>query len=147
MKVVFLDFDGVITTLKSKWRLDPEKMELVKRILDETGAKIVISSSWRLSTLEDTLKDLSYPSKNPWVKSPFILAEYVVGVTELFSGRSHRGEEIDDYLNSHPEVTNYVILDDDRDMLEKQQDRFVHTDTYLGINEEDVTKAISILKQ
>ena len=46
-KIIFLDFDGVITTLKSKWTIDNEKVELVKQICDATGAKIVISSSWR----------------------------------------------------------------------------------------------------
>lgn len=55
MKVIFLDFDGVITTMKSHWNLCKEKMELVKEIVDKTGAKIVISSSWRHSTLESTL--------------------------------------------------------------------------------------------
>lgn len=50
MKVIFLDFDGVITTMKSRWNLCKEKMELVKEIVDKTDAKIVISSSWRHST-------------------------------------------------------------------------------------------------
>ena len=30
-KVIFLDFDGVITTLKSNWTIDNEKVELVNR--------------------------------------------------------------------------------------------------------------------
>lgn len=50
MKVIFLDFDGVITTEKSRWCLDKDKMLLLKRIVDATGAKIVISSSWRRLT-------------------------------------------------------------------------------------------------
>ena len=32
-KIIFLDFDGVITTLKSRWKLDKEKLELLKRIV------------------------------------------------------------------------------------------------------------------
>ena len=35
MKVIFLDFDGVITTMKSRWNLCKEKMELVKEIVDK----------------------------------------------------------------------------------------------------------------
>ena len=46
MKVIFLDFDGVIT-LPPKWHLESDKIKLVKKIVDETGAKIVVSSSWR----------------------------------------------------------------------------------------------------
>lgn len=38
MKVVFLDFDRVITTRESRWHIDPEKCKLVKRICDKTGA-------------------------------------------------------------------------------------------------------------
>ena len=56
MKAIFLDFDGVITTLESKWRLSPPHMEIVKKIIDKTGAKIVISSSWRYRDVETTLK-------------------------------------------------------------------------------------------
>lgn len=46
MKVIFLDFDGVITTLESKWELDINKQKLIKDICDKTNSKIVISSSW-----------------------------------------------------------------------------------------------------
>lgn len=35
MKVIFLDFDGVITTHKSQYRLDEEKMKLVKYICEK----------------------------------------------------------------------------------------------------------------
>ena len=27
-KIIFLDFDGVITTYKSKWKLDKEKLDI-----------------------------------------------------------------------------------------------------------------------
>ena len=33
-KIIFLDFDGVITTLKSNWTIDDKKVELVKEICD-----------------------------------------------------------------------------------------------------------------
>ena len=51
-KIIFLDFDGVITTLKSRWKLDKEKLELLKRIVDETDCLFVISSAWRRGNLE-----------------------------------------------------------------------------------------------
>jgi len=46
MKILFLDFDGVIT-IPPTWTLNTEKIKLVKKIVDATGAKIVVSSSWR----------------------------------------------------------------------------------------------------
>lgn len=58
MKLLFLDIDGVIATHKSNYCLDPEKMELLGQTLGRTGAFIVISSSWRQTTLYDTKKVL-----------------------------------------------------------------------------------------
>ena len=52
MKIIFLDVDGELTY--SNYRnsetenIDPEKVSLVKEICDRTGAKVVISSSWRM---------------------------------------------------------------------------------------------------
>ena len=54
-KILFLDFDGVVTTVKSHWRFDEEKMALLGTILDATDAKIVITSSWRRYSLMDTI--------------------------------------------------------------------------------------------
>lgn len=142
MKVIFLDFDGVITTLKSKWRLDDEKIPLVKEICDKTGAKIVISSSWRIKDVETTLK---YAFGKDYDDSHYLLnSRMVVGVTEK-SLSGFRGNEIQKYLGTHPEIENYVILDDDTDMLDSQRKHFINTDSYLGISEEDAKRAIEIL--
>ena len=155
MKVIFLDFDGVITTLKSKYKLDPDKMALIGRILDATGAKIVISSSWRRYSLEDTIKDITDTSKHNVGDNPFPYPDAVVGVTERMYSFSYpnndrhfclpRGVEIQHYIDTHKEVEQYVILDDDCDMLLCQADNFIRTDTYEGISELDVEKAIVIL--
>jgi histidinol phosphatase-like enzyme len=60
-KVVFLDVDGVLNNDKterypsnleelfSPFVLDKENITQLKRILKETGAKIVLSSTWRMS--------------------------------------------------------------------------------------------------
>lgn len=156
MKVIFLDFDGVITTEASEWRLDTNKMFLVKRICDETNSKIVISSSWRRFTLEDTLNMFSeYEQSGREV--PFILKEYVVGVTNRMyafkEGNIHshfglpRGCEISRYLTEHKDISKYVILDDDTDMLLEQAPYFINTNWGLGISEQDVEKAIEILNK
>ena len=154
MKVIFLDFDGVITTYKSKYRLDEEKMKLIEHICNKTDAYIVISSSWRMWTLEDTIKDITDTSK--WsVPVPFTPIERVVGVTSRmysFKGddkkthfRVPRGVEIERYLDEHEDIDKYVIFDDDSDMLLEQAPYFVKTNTEIGITEEDVKKAIEIL--
>lgn len=133
----------MITTLKSRWEIDKEKCELVKKICDETGAKIVISSSWRKYSFEETMKQFN--------REEFILYDYIIDITKrlALTGTNltiPRGVEIMDWLEYHV-VDSYVILDDDSDMLLWQKDNFVHTDTYNGISEQDVQKAISILKK
>lgn len=155
MKILFLDFDGVITTQKSKYKLDLEALCLLGKILDATDAKIVISSSWRRHTLEDTIKDLKDTSdfRMNGIEFPFI--DRIIGVTDRIYGfaltnkEKHisllRGVEIREWLREHPEVTNYVILDDDSDMLLEQANHFIKTDTYKGLTEENVKQAINIL--
>ena len=58
-------------------------------------------------------------------------------------------EEIKSYIkeNLEPGTFNYVILDDNNDMLDEQDDFFIETDWELGINESDVEKAIKILNR
>ena len=61
-KVVFLDFDGVMDTAyydhmldsqglpqSDKWGpvFDPSNVNNLRRIIDETGADIVVSSTWK----------------------------------------------------------------------------------------------------
>lgn len=146
-KIIFLDFDGVITHQASGWEIDNEKCLLVKKICDETGAKIVISSSWRHSTVKKTIA--AYKLQD-WVLTP-----YVVGVTPFLKLNLYciettdfpqRGLEIAEYIYIIDEfIKNYVILDDSTDLLYIQKDHFVKTDTYKGISEENVQQAIQIL--
>lgn len=153
-KIIFLDFDGVITTLKSNWNLDKEKMELVKQICDATGAKIVISSSWRRYTLEQTLELITTKQIEKGFQS-FLYPEDVVDITaRMYAFKSgnrethyglYRGVEIGQWLSEHQDVTNYVILDDDSDMLLSQKKHFIKTHTLRGISKRDVKRAINIL--
>ena len=154
MKVIFLDFDGVITTYKSQYRLDEEKMKLIEDICNKSDAYIVISSSWRRFTLEDTIKDITDTS-SWYVPVPFTPIERVVGVTSRmfsFKGgdnkchyRVPRGVEIKRYLKEHEDIDKYVILDDDADMLLEQAPYFIKTDAIEGLSELDAEKAINIL--
>ena len=156
MKVIFLDFDGVITTPESKYTLCPKKMALLKEIVDATDARIVISSSWRRTNLQETISHIT-DKNNPFVKeNPFILAGKVVGITHRMFGFIHpnkdrhckipRGVEINAWVFEHEmDIESYVILDDDDDMLYIQRDRFVHTDGWHGLTKADVAKAIDIL--
>lgn len=157
IKTLFLDVDGVLNGTNffkntpqhlnyDKLRLiygshiawslcsiDPEKVKLLNRILDETGAEIVVSSSWRGDSQLQTIFSIAGIKKK------------IYGETPRIKGR-HRGKEIQEWLNTH-EVENYVILDDDSDILDSQLNHFVQTSWQEGLVESDAESAIRILNE
>lgn len=156
-KIIFLDFDGVVTTVKSHWRFDEEKMALLGTILDATDAKIVITSSWRRHSLEDTI-DFITNREVERGSVPFAFPDRVIGITERLFALSYsglerrysvvRGEEIRRWQEENDACEcPYVILDDDTDMLLWQKDNFVQTDSELGLSATDCWKAIAILNK
>lgn len=154
VKIIFLDFDGVMNsaawfkknheaikassgfTFRDAAELDPELVARVKRIVDETGASLVISSTWRiLHTLEELLEILGLAG---WTDAP------IIDKTPRNRDMSGcRGDEVAAWLKRHPGVTKWVALDDDSDFLEGQM--LVQTSWTDGIQESDVIKAINIL--
>lgn len=126
MKVLFLDCDGVLNDDRDAqitgderpyFVLNFEKLRLLKGIIEETGCLIVLSSSWRcLDGGVEVLKNHGIP---------------IHSVTKNLGGI--RGEEIQEWLDEHPEVTNYAIVDDDCDMLDSQFKHFVNTDPTVGL--------------
>ena len=151
MKVIFLDFDGVITTYDSKWKINMYKINIINDICDKTDAKIVVTSTWRMGYHDDVY------ACHERLKLYFIKHNYldnfkdtfdkfisnIIGMTECIGGL--RGDEIKSYMNEHPEVENYVIIDDDSDMCDYQLCNFIQTDTYDGITERDAKLCVDIL--
>lgn len=72
MKVIFLDVDGVLNsndyieyTSKNNVKgileeIDPKKIDMLKQVLNITGAKIVVSSSWRNIRKFEKLRELFF---------------------------------------------------------------------------------------
>ena len=56
-------------------------------------------------------------------------------------------EEIQEFLDNHLEVDNYVILDDEERMLPNQQDHFVKINYYVGISIPDYEHAKEIFNK
>lgn len=155
MKVIFLDFDGVLTSSKAWGVLDPGKMELLWRILKETGASIVISSSWREFDLKSTLNKLT-GGKEDYKNTSMRWLDKVVGVTPrpfvddfICYDEWNREEEIKKYLDEHPEIDNFIILDDMEDeFIDKQLiGRLVKTEMKNGLQEDNVVEAIKLLNE
>lgn len=140
MKVIFLDVDGVLNSRQDgnsiNLRTDSH-LRLLREIVKATDAKIVLSSSWRVGPSK-AIRNLNNR-----------LAEYgleIMDSTPLLPGSSCRGGEICQWLSDNGQsVENFVILDDDADMLEFTDTNLVQTDSELGLQEKDVAKCIEIL--
>lgn len=160
MKIIFLDIDGVLNSLdwseKQKYcesysEINPEKVNLLKQIVNQTGAEIVLSSTWRtLSTVPGSRNE--HPQYTYLVDS---LAEYglkIISHTPYIN--NNRPEEIRAWLDKHggKEKIRFVSLDDDfwTEHYEKYDinECLVHTCFYElhgGLRREHVEKAIEIL--
>lgn len=145
MKVIFLDFDGVIT-IPPKWFFQANLIKNVKKIVDKTGAKIIVSSSWRSETVENT-KDIIIDRKRrcPRNSMLFWLVDNLYDVTHTY--RENRGQEIKDWLDTHDDIENYVIIDDDNDFLDEQLYHFVQTNYEDGLTEVETKRVIKVLNK
>lgn len=66
----------------------------------------------------------------------------MVGTTPIAESR-YRGDEIKQYLDEHPEVTEFCIIDDDSDM-EPFMNRLIKTDSRNGLTFTDAEKVIQM---
>ena len=146
MKLIFLDYDGVINTLMfEKEILTPrfyfpedgkvnnfQAVMWLNKLCLETGAKIVVTSSWRL--WENYIEILYNSGLRKEIE--------ILGKTENLGDRH---VEIKEFLKHVSEpIESFVVLDDDRIQgFEKQQ---VKCDIYVGFNFREYQEALEILK-
>lgn len=149
MKILFLDLDGVVNHQEFYRRrandevlknlpyplceFDPLVVNRINYILDETNnSKLVVSSSWRFDKhLQNIFDNVGFKHK-------------IYDITPYGMGKC-RGYEIQEWLNNHKDTTNYVIIDDDSDILKEQRKHFIHTSELNGLTEKLTKKAIKIL--
>lgn len=153
MKIIFLDFDGVMDNAKydiylNKHSLpekdefgvlfDPDCIAALAQIIEQTGAKIVISSSWKDFMTKEEIDQM-------WQKRQ--LPGEVIDVTPSIS--RHRGDEIATWLNLCPDKCQYVILDDQpREQFNTDQyDHLIITNGFYGLTISDAQLAIEILNK
>ena len=105
MKVIFVDVDGVlnsddfIDSVKGKQDIDIKTVLLLKRAIEETGAKIVMDTSFRYTQSFLKVQEMLLQNGIMFDKTPFIDNE--------------RGKEIKQYLSEHRNIEDYILLDDD----------------------------------
>ena len=143
MKILFLDIDGVLNSRaydrKRNWNeqtdIDETRLPLVREIIDKTGAKIVLISTWR----------------SHWNRDENLISKYGLAIydkTPDLGLLSKRKDEVKAWLAEHAgEVENFVILDDYRFGWDDLSDFYIHTNPHygLGLEEEHVEKAIALL--
>ena len=172
MKILFLDIDGVLNSERLMaendarhaalgshtcecyslvYQMDRACVTRLNRILRETGALVVISSSWRklmdidevtrvlvsfgfegtvIGETPDLVNDAAWLAKHEWGRNGY--------------ERIDRGHEIWEWVAAHPEVTHFVILDDCSDMANVKPFH-VHTDFEIGLDEPDVERALHLM--
>lgn len=174
MKVLFLDIDGVLNSenwfeymqycikndmynrvlnfveindehIKRKLSMvDDRAIANLNRIVEDTGCKVVLSSSWRSSRESDNALT-EYVLKLKGFKYELYDVTPRIWTKEF---GTQRGEEIQLWINEESkknEIESYVILDDDSDILPEQLNNFIHVDGQVGLIDKDVFKAIEIL--
>jgi len=159
-KFLFLDIDGVLVTsdiLKDylpdgHHNFNTESLVSLNKIVGLTGCDIVISSSWRIGVSLDEFKTL-------FEAREFLYSDKIISVTPRLyaSGNDRyahipRGSEIRQWLmnnfvdNGKLGVDyNYLIIDDDQDMLYEQRNNFINTSFKFGLMDRHVELAVKIL--
>lgn len=151
MKVIFTDIDGVLnedtTTTRTQSRvvfIDEEKLLRLKQIVDATQAKIVLSSTWRYDRDDPRYNgdflELQEAFRNIGLKFYDYTPVDAIGI--------RRGMEIKAWLGVHPEVDQYIILDDELFDFEERGllPRLIKTEFWDGgLTEDHMQEAIELL--
>jgi hypothetical protein len=122
--------------------IDDIAVKLLNSITLQFDAKYVISSTHRkhIPMGVDGARNLKQMQK---YFADFGLTGEVIGYTPCHND-AFRGREIEHWMRDNPGVERYAIIDDSDDMLEEQQDFFVHTNCYDGLLYKDYKKLLDI---
>jgi hypothetical protein len=122
--------------------IDPAAIAVLNKIVEQTGAFVVVSSTWRIGVRRTEV--------NGWLRGAGFTG-IVLALTPVLGKR--RGFEIQAWLDAynkaplrrHGEVTHFVILDDDSDM-EHLMPKLVQIDNSVGLTEADIPRIVAQLE-
>lgn len=156
MKVLFLDIDGVLVTLRSFQQFkrsgsaaqaDPDCVKELNRVVRETGATIVLSSTWRIfgkPTLDEKFKEWG-------IEAP--IRDFTPDLVRRNDARAEqgriliaatRGAEIASWLRCNGNPEQFAIVDDDADM-DDLKPQLVRTNFNEGLTREKADELIQKL--
>lgn len=141
MKVIFLDFDGVINNWNHFEGVDINNVLPLLKIIELTGAKIVATTSnkYYFQVYGNKIEDSKYFS---YMDALNEMGIDILDITPYVDG--NREAEIIKYLELHPEIEEFLILDDDS-VMKKLMNHQVFLDLYNGITEEHIDPSVDIL--
>jgi hypothetical protein len=143
-KVIFLDIDGVLNTDKHLRKfgrdyIDQKLISILRAIVLQSKAEIVLSSTWRLDNYAKNLvkqaletKDLKFICCTPHIES-------------TTKKRTNRAEEIKKWVEKHPSVKKYAVLDDRDDAGYGIEKSFFQTDPRIGLTYSIAEKVVEHL--
>lgn len=154
--ILFLDVDGVLncqttteTSPSGMIGIGDVQLNFLKELIDKTNSLIVLTSTWRLEfdkKINPKTDDAKYLLTKLKEKNIFI---YDMLRKEKNINDS-RGKQILDWIKSHNNFENFLIIDDDfSDYNELNLKKyFVKTNFYgVGLNRKAIKKSIYKLKQ
>ena len=155
MKIIFLDIDGVLNTDRQirinnleqikDIKFDPIAMKNLKKIVEESKAKIVITSTWRVHRQDNGYlwRELIRNFEMYNLDTNTLLD--ITPVIDRNMKTELREKEILDWLTKHKNIEKFVILDDQWDMGGLNS-HFVRCLSFRGLTNENAEEAILKLK-
>lgn len=156
MKIIFLDFDGVLNSTTSLWWWQHKNatfnkslagpnqyaVSILCQLVEDTDARIVISSSWRYGkNMIDLMRILQYDFMTT-SKTASALLDKIGHMT------TDKNEEILRWMKiSTFDIESFVILDDDMIDHPGLVDNFIRVDRESGLTISDYIKARDILER
>lgn len=153
MKIIFLDIDGVLNSVRydrqrtiDQGNIDETRLQLIKKLVDATEARIVLTSSWRKHWEKDISKRDAIGRDINEVFAKYHLTIY--DKTECLPNND-RAEEIRKWLKLQGNIEAFVIFDDiafgwGNDL----QEHLIKTNPRIGfgLEEKHIQEAIELLK-
>ena len=151
MRVIILDWDGVLATRRSydalraagrSWReppFDADCLARFKRLLRATNAKVVLATAWR---------SVGSVQCGEWMRAGGVECE-LIGCTPWLKGAPRRVEirswiDASRITSAGTVPSRYVVIDDDPD-ADLGDGCFIQTDMTSGLTDADVDRAVALL--
>ena len=139
IKILFLDFDGVLHPLTSERENLFCNVHYLEKSLEFASCKIVITSNWRLTHSVDTMREL-LPNK---------IGRLIIGATDLATALNHqRFVEIQNYLKTYIDSSSvdWRAIDDMPQDFPRECENLIYCDSHLGMGRAEQIQIAQWLK-